>query len=123
MVFEFVLFDVLIRTNRLRRRGRFINDEKKLRQASSVLLRFKPSVLLTWLIDTAVFLEMTWGGNIAGLQINPRFYVQVPDSHPLLKAARTGNISLFRRLINTNSASALCMTSAGWTPLHVSVLL
>lgn len=120
-IFEFVLFDVLIRTNRLRRCGRCTDDEKQLRHISSVLLRFRPSVLLKWLLNTVVFLEMTWGDTVGGLKINPRFYVQVPDSHQLIKAARTGDISLLRRLFNTKPASALCMTSAGWTPLHVSI--
>lgn len=120
-IFEFVLFDVLLRTNRLRRCGRFTEDEKQLRHMSSVLLRFRPSILLKWLLKTVVFLEITWGETVGGLKINPRFYVQIPDSHQLIKAARTGDISLLRRLFNTNSASALYMTSAGWTPLHVSI--
>ena len=74
---------------------------------------------MTWLVENAVALDITWGGTVGGLKINPRFYVQVPDSHQIMKAARTGNMSLVHSLISTNSASALCMTSAGWTPLHV----
>ena len=119
-VFPFLFFDILIRTNGLRRHGRFIKDEKQFRQASSILLRFKPSTLLAWLVETAVILDMSWGNTVDGLKINPRYYVQVPDSHQIMKAARTGNMSLVHNLISTKSASTLCMTSAGWTPLHVS---
>ena len=122
-LFQFALFDIIIRTNGLRQRSGLTKNEKRFRQASNVLLRFKPSPLLTWLVNTAVFVEMTWGDTVGGLKINPRFYVQVPDSHQLIKAARTGNISLVRELINTSSATALCMTDAGWTPLHVSTML
>ena len=119
-VFHFLFFDILIRTNDLRRHGRFIQDEKQYRQASSILLRFNPSTLLAWLVETTVILDMCWGNTVDGLKINPRYYVQVPDSHHIMKAARTGNMSLVRNLISTNSASTLCVTSAGWTPLHVS---
>ena len=122
-VFQFMFFDILIRTNDLRRRGGPIEEEKQLRQASSILLRFRPSSLLTWLVKTAVVLDMSWRGPFNGLRINPRFYIQVPDSHLILKAARTGNIALVHKLISTSSASPLCMTSAGWTPLHVSYSL
>lgn len=122
-IFEFILFDLLIRTNRLRRCGRSTEDEKQLQHVSGVLLRFRPSFLLTWLLSTVVFLEMSWGDTVCGLKINPRFYVQIPDSHQLIRAARTGDISLLRRLIRMNPALALCMTSAGWTPLHVSTVV
>ena len=120
MVFQFVFFDVLFRTDDLRHHGGFIKDKKQLRQAWSMLLRFSPSTLLAWLVETVVVLELSWGSTVDGLKINPRFYVQVPDSHQVMKAARTGNISLVHKLISKNSASALCMTSVGWTPLHVS---
>ena len=122
-VFQFVFFDILLRTNNLRQHGGFIKDKKQLRQAWSILLRFSPSTVLAWLVETNVVLELSWGSTVDGLKINPRFYVQVPDSDQLMKAARTGNISLAHKLISMNSASALCMTSAGWTPLHVSYTL
>ena len=112
-VFQFAFFDIIIRTNDLRQHGRFIKDKKHLRQASSILLRFSPSTLLAWLVETVVVLDMSWGNTVDGLKINPRFYVQVPDSHRVMKAARTGNMSLVRNLISTKSASASCMTSAG----------
>ena len=118
--FPFVLFDILFRANDVRQHGGFIKDKKQLRQAWSILLRFSPSTLLAWLVETVVVLEMSWGNSVDGLKINPRFYVQVPDSHQVMKAAKTGNMSLVHNLISTNSASTLCMTSAGWTPLHVS---
>ena len=119
-VFPFLFFDILIRTNDLRQHGGFIKDKKQLRQASSILLRFSPSTLLAWLVETVVMLDMSWGNTVDGLKINPRYYVQVPDSHQIMKAARTGDMSLVLNLIGTNTASTLCMTSAGWTPLHVS---
>ena len=119
-VFHFVFFDILIRTNDLRGHEGFIKDERQLRQASSILLKFDPSNFLAWLVETTVILDMSWGNPVNGLKINPRFYAQVPDSHQVMKAARTGNMALVRNLISTNSASALCMTVAGWTPLHAS---
>ena len=119
-VFQFILFDLLIRTKGLRSCGSVIKDGKKHQQASSLLLRFKPSTLLVWLVETAVVLDISWGGAVGGLRMNPRYYVHVPDSHQLIKAAKTGNTSHVRELIDTDSGSALCMTEAGWTPLHVS---
>ena len=119
-VFQFVFFDILFRTNDLRQHGGSIKDKKQLRQAWSVLLRFRPSTLLARIVETVVVLDMSWGNTVNGLKINPRFYSQVPDSHQIMQAARTGNMSLVHNLISTNSASALCMTVAGWTPLHVS---
>ena len=119
-VFQFVFFDILFRTNHLRQHEGLIKDKKQLRQAWSILLRFRPSTLLAWLVETVVILDMSWGNTVDGLKINPRFYVQIPDSHQVMKAARTGNMSLIQKLINMNIAPTLCMTSAGWTPLHVS---
>ena len=119
-VFRFVFFDILVRTNDLRQYGGSSKDKKQLRQAWSILLRFMPSPILAWLVETVIVLELSWGSTVDGLKINPRFYVRVPDSHQVMKAARTGSIALVHELISNNSAAALCMTSAGWTPLHVS---
>ena len=121
-VFQFVFFDILFRTNHLRRHEGLIKDKKQLRQAWNILLRFRPSTLLAWGVETIVVLGMSWGNTGDGLKINPRFYAQVPDSHQFMKAARTGNMSLIYNLINTKTAPILCMTSAGWTPLHVSYM-
>ena len=118
-VFQFVFFDILFRTNHLRQHEGLIKDKKQLRQAWGILLRFRPSTLLAWLVETVVVLDMSWGNTVNGLKINPRFYAQVPESHQVMKAARTGNIY---DLINTDTAPILCMTSAGWTPLHVSYI-
>ncbi len=118
--FQFGLFSILTRTNDLKQYRRNIKDNKQLRQASRVLFKFNPSTLLAWLVETAVVLDLTWGGTVGGLKISPRFYVQVPDSHHFMKAVRTGDMSLVRDMIRTNAVSGLCMTSAGWTPLHVS---
>ena len=119
-IVRFVFFDILVRTNDLRGYGGPSKDKKQLRQSWSILLRFVPSNILAWLVETVVVLELSWGSTVDGLKINPRFYVRVPDSHQVMKAARTGSISLVRELISKNSASTLCITSAGWTPLHVS---
>ena len=115
--YHFMIFGLLIRTGRIRI---YDKQQKKLRQASHVLFDFKPFPLLEVVLNTAITVDIRWGNTLNGIWICPRLYTQVPKSHHLVEAAKTGDVLLLRSLICTDFVSPFCRTTDGWTLLHVS---